>query len=116
MTRNILATCPRVTRFRIDWNDTPTEQGASGENTENQPPAYNTESESNQMGIELSGGGDSLKSDKEGSNMGMTNGSLSDKVILNGSTTDGNNMDIGGAGFAPKSSTDSREEPSAMEM
>ena len=32
--RNILATCPRVTRFKIDWGDS---GGASGSN-ENQPP------------------------------------------------------------------------------
>ena len=113
MTRNILATCPRVTRFRIDWNDNPSEQGTSGENTENHPPTYNTESESNQMGIEMSGGGDSLKSDKEGSNMMPATNGLSEKVLVNGSTADGSNMDIGG-GFAPKSS-DSNE-PSAMEM
>ena len=133
MTRNILATCPRVTRFRIDWNDNPgaeggavagTSAGTSGENTENQPPPYNTESESNQMGgIELGGGGDSLKGDKDSSSNMMppssiSNGfSSSEKVVLNGSTADGSNMDLGGGGgFAPKTSTDSREEPSAMEM
>ena len=130
MTRNILATCPRVTRFRIDWNDNPAEGaagtsgGAGGENTENQPPPYNTESESNQMGgMELGGGGDSLKGDKDSSsNMmppsSMSNGfSSSEKVVLNGSTADGSNMDLGGGGgFAPKTTTDSREEPSAMEM
>lgn len=39
--RNILATSPRVTRFKIDWGD--------GEDGENVPPSGSTESESNQM-------------------------------------------------------------------
>lgn len=39
--RNILATCPRVTRFKIDWGDT--------EASENVAPSMSTESESNQM-------------------------------------------------------------------
>ncbi|XP_064605242.1 histone chaperone asf1b-B-like [Liolophura sinensis] len=39
--RNILATNPRVTRFKIDWD------GNLGD--ENCPPSQNTESESNQM-------------------------------------------------------------------
>lgn len=39
--RNILATCPRVTRFKIDWDDNP--------DSENIPPMQNTETESNQM-------------------------------------------------------------------
>jgi len=43
--RNILATCPRVTRFKIDWADMETGEGAS----ENVAPPTNTESESNQM-------------------------------------------------------------------
>lgn len=42
--RNILATCPRVTRFKIDWG--------SGEDAENVPPSANTENESNQMSVE----------------------------------------------------------------
>lgn len=44
--RNILATNPRVTRFKIDWDDN---QAAPVENGENIPPAHNLESESNQM-------------------------------------------------------------------
>lgn len=43
--RNILATCPRVTRFKIDWADMETGEGS----TENVAPPANTESESNQM-------------------------------------------------------------------
>ncbi|XP_074641826.1 histone chaperone asf1b-B-like [Tubulanus polymorphus] len=39
--RNILATCPRVTRFKIDWDDSV--------QTENIPPATSTASDSNQM-------------------------------------------------------------------
>jgi len=42
--RNILATCPRVTRFRIDWGD-----GDFAGNSENVAPSNSTESESNQM-------------------------------------------------------------------
>ena len=41
MQRNILATSPRVTRFKIDWGD--------GEDGENVPPTGSTEGESNQM-------------------------------------------------------------------
>ncbi|GAB1601001.1 histone chaperone asf1b-B-like [Argonauta hians] len=40
--RNILATCPRVTRFKIDWED-------SHQDSENIPPLNNTDAESNQM-------------------------------------------------------------------
>ncbi|KAH3731186.1 histone chaperone asf1b-B-like [Dreissena polymorpha] len=47
--RNILATNPRVTRFKIDWDDTVSEIPA--ENGENVPPATNLESESNQMNM-----------------------------------------------------------------
>jgi histone chaperone ASF1 len=43
--RNILATCPRVTRFKIDWADAELAEGG----TENVAPPTNTESESNQM-------------------------------------------------------------------
>ncbi|XP_069126756.1 histone chaperone asf1b-A-like [Argopecten irradians] len=45
--RSLLATNPRVTRFKIDWDDngeTPTD--------ENVPPTTNTESESNQMCVD----------------------------------------------------------------
>ena len=41
----MLASCPRVTRFKIDWDD-------SGENGENMPPPYNPETESNQMTVD----------------------------------------------------------------
>ncbi|KAL4236982.1 ASF1 anti-silencing function 1 [Mactra antiquata] len=44
--RNILATNPRVTRFKIDWDDN---QSTATENGENIPPVHNLESESNQM-------------------------------------------------------------------
>ena len=43
--RNILATCPRVTRFKIDWADMEVAEVGS----ENIAPPANTESESNQM-------------------------------------------------------------------
>lgn len=46
LVRNILATNPRVTRFKIDWDDN---QSAPVENGENIPPTHNLESESNQM-------------------------------------------------------------------
>ena len=45
--RNILATSPRVTRFKIDWDDT-----QAVENGENVPPVHSTGSESNQMAVE----------------------------------------------------------------
>ena len=45
--RNILATSPRVTRFKIDWDDTQVI-----ENGENVPPVHSTGSESNQMTVE----------------------------------------------------------------
>lgn len=43
--RSILATCPRVTRFRIDWNDA----GSAGENSENQAPPGSPQQQNNQM-------------------------------------------------------------------
>lgn len=43
--RSILATSPRVTRFKIDWDDNAT----TTENGENVPPQQSTDSESNQM-------------------------------------------------------------------
>lgn len=46
--RNILGTKPRVTRFKIDWDD---QVSIVPENNENVPPAMSTESESNQMGL-----------------------------------------------------------------
>lgn len=46
--RNILATCPRVTRFKIDWGD-----GEGIATNENQPPAISFENaESNQMAVD----------------------------------------------------------------
>ena len=47
--RNILATSPRVTRFKIDWDDTQTQTVENGENV---PPVNSTGSESNQMAVE----------------------------------------------------------------
>ncbi|KAJ8306440.1 hypothetical protein KUTeg_016985 [Tegillarca granosa] len=47
--RSILATQPRVTRFKIDWDDNSSE---TVENAENIPPAQNPDSESNQMSID----------------------------------------------------------------
>lgn len=134
MTRNILATCPRVTRFRIDWNDAADGQPgddhvAVSDNTENLPPPFHTESESNQMQLGI--GGDSLLRDSSNSNQGLGFGGLTgalpngnaaaaDKVVLNGSTTDGRNMDVvGGGGDFPQrnpSGTSDSNEPAAMEM
>ncbi|KAK3091601.1 hypothetical protein FSP39_021077 [Pinctada imbricata] len=48
--RNILATNPRVTRFKIDWDDTTEESKAA--DSENVPPIQSTESESNQMAVD----------------------------------------------------------------
>lgn len=48
LTRNILGTKPRVTRFKIDWDDSVSQVP---ENSENVPPAVSTESESNQMAL-----------------------------------------------------------------
>jgi hypothetical protein len=49
--RNILATCPRVTRFKIDWADNEMGESCSSENV---APPSNTESESNQMMMDSS--------------------------------------------------------------
>lgn len=47
LNRNILATCPRVTKFRIDWGDG---EGTSADNAqENTPPEESTESVSNSL-------------------------------------------------------------------
>ncbi|KAL5022550.1 hypothetical protein ScPMuIL_001705 [Solemya velum] len=67
--RNILATCPRVTRFKIDWD-------GDGEvtNDENAPPMQNTESESNQVVPVVEQAKESVKSFMNESNsisMGM---------------------------------------------
>ena len=55
--RNILATCPRVTRFKIDWG-MPTE-------SENKPPAVNPENESNQMSMDSNIAADKSKTIRE---------------------------------------------------
>lgn len=47
--RSILATQPRVTRFKIDWDDNSSETVENGENI---PPAQNPDPESNQMSID----------------------------------------------------------------
>ncbi|WAR22691.1 ASF1-like protein, partial [Mya arenaria] len=47
--QNILATNPRVTRFKIDWDDIV--MPVNTENGENIPPPASLESESNQMGM-----------------------------------------------------------------
>ena len=56
--RNILATCPRVTRFKVDWGDG---EGASNENQPPQP-SCSENVESNQMTVDSnstpSAGGD----------------------------------------------------------
>lgn len=46
--RNILATCPRVTRFKVDWGD------GEGTSNENQPPPPSgiENTESNQMAVD----------------------------------------------------------------
>ena len=98
--RNILATCPRVTRFKIDWGD-----GGETNDGENQPPSTNTGNESNQMGMD---------GDKHGISKEWTtefNG-----TVLCGSTTDSNGMDLAAASkvFAAQSSAAVVEEPMQM--
>lgn len=103
--RNILATNPRVTRFRIDWND--------GENSENVPPTQ-IGGESNQMTFGSTA--DIMQKMAETSNSGfampITNGASNDKVVLGASSTDSNSMDVG-AGGDTKPSTSEAE---AMDM
>ena len=98
--RNILATCPRVTRFKIDWGD-----GGETNDGENQPPSTNTGNESNQMGMD----GDKHGISKEGTT--EFNG-----TVLCGSTTDSNGMDLAAASkvFAAQSSAAVVEEPMQM--
>ncbi len=126
MSRNILATCPRVTRFRIDWNDSSSQEGSTGgmevatENSENQPPSFNTESESNQMAIEIGGAGDSLKSAPEKDDSSLLSGnelvnganpSTTEKLVVNGSADASNAV----MGF-PSKTESSGDGTAAMEM
>ncbi|XP_013408048.1 histone chaperone ASF1A-like [Lingula anatina] len=58
MQRNILAECPRVTKFKIDWDDddplNPSKAENPGEESENVPPPVNSMlTDSNQMPVEL---------------------------------------------------------------
>lgn len=81
--RNILATCPRVTRFKIDWGD--------HEDSENIPPMSNTENESNQMPVDMESAQKPASTDRlEAAMKGQTsNGKgCSVGVILGGSSTD----------------------------
>jgi len=48
--RNILATNPRVTKFKINWDNNPD----SSENTENQPPSSDSNIQSNQENSQTS--------------------------------------------------------------
>ena len=95
----MLATSPRVTRFRIDWSDQTTE--TMNEDTENQTPTFNTESESNQMAIDVNS--DSSVSAKLGTHDVMMGPPMSkqdssqiscDKVIFGASSTDSNSMPL----------------------
>ncbi len=90
------------------------------ENSENQPPSFNTESESNQMALELGGAGDSLKSapEKDDSSLmsgnELTNGANStaaEKILMNGSAEASNAV----MGFPSKTETSS-DGTAAMEM
>lgn len=83
--RNILATCPRVTRFKIDWGD--------GEDSENLPPPANTENESNQMAVDGEPSTsqkttDRLEAALKGENHSAGQSNSAPKVIISGSTTD----------------------------
>ena len=124
MQRNILATCPRVTRFRIDWNDS---GEMATENGENQAPGFNIETESNQMGF---GSSQPLKTIKEESNtlppmqasMGEPNppvlGEMGDSnkpVMVNGNS--GNHMDFSSISkTAEPIVNNTAEQHTAMEM
>lgn len=99
MQRNILATCPRVTRFKIDWGD--------GNDVENQPPASSTGNESNQMAIE----GDAGKQVLKESVTGFTGNGLC------GSAADSNGMDLAAAAkvfAAQNKAAAASEEPMQM--
>ena len=82
--RNILATCPRVTRFKIDWGD--------GEDAENLPPSASTESESNQMAVDGEASTsqkptDRLEAALKGENL-TQNSNSKGNIIISGSSTD----------------------------
>jgi len=82
--RNILATCPRVTRFRIDWSD-------NAENSENVAPQKSTESESNQMNTDASVDGFNKQVEQFMASAAMSTGSadmLKERMLLNAATTD----------------------------
>jgi hypothetical protein len=100
--RNILATCPRVTRFKIDWGDT--------EDSENLPPPSNTENESNQMAVDMEGLSkptDRLEAAMKGQVAG--NNGCAPGLVLSGSSTD-----IGLSGSIGASSTTMDTEPMQM--
>ena len=100
--RNILATCPRVTRFKIDWGD--------NEDAENLPPPSNTENESNQMAVDLEGISkptDRLEAAMKGQTAG--NNGCAPGVILSGSSTD-----VGLSASLGSSSTAMDTEPMQM--
>ena len=95
--RNILATSPRVTRFRIDWTDQKTDAEITNEDDENQVPMFNTESESNQMAIEMNGDSLSLKLGGSDSLMGPPSNKqelASEKVLYGATSTDSNSMPL----------------------
>lgn len=78
LTRNILASKPRVTRFKIDWNDNPQSPIGNGQLMPNQDEAgdvSNTGPKSNgvhQNGVD--GGGDHMTACKNGSDNALKNG------------------------------------------
>jgi hypothetical protein len=79
--RNILATCPRVTRFKIDWGD--------GEGSENVAPVNNTENESNQMAMEQSNDSRNMKeetNDAPGKMDAMHTSSIPNAPLLAGAS------------------------------
>lgn len=96
--RNLLATSPRVTRFRIDWND--------GENGENVPPTGQPIEESNQMGFGSAADMMSKIAETSNSGLALSNGNSS-KVVLSATSTDSNSMEVTGG---------ARTEAEAMEM
>ena len=96
-----------MTRFRIDWNDEVDENG------ENQPPPFNTESESNQM--VCSDGFDTKQSEvMAASTSGLSNGHdlLADRMVLSGSTIDHSHN----SNFDGKLASLPKQEEVSMEM